>query len=203
MKFKRVLRYIINLRQLVINLIYFCNRGQFVLLLKKGLVSLLCFNEQNSSIFCCLKVVSCKSMQTDILLRSPLQITSWCDILPFFLPHYCPFLLPRPCPHFPFLHRFYTQPPPPLFFSHTSLITFATLLSSILSRFKPFLPSPWTPSAPASSPQSSLSNGDKGRSADYLSNGKKRKAEEKEFMTDYVRTLWWHFCIYLIKFTEL
>ncbi|KAJ3598939.1 hypothetical protein NHX12_032902, partial [Muraenolepis orangiensis] len=31
---------------------------------------------------------------------------------------------------------------------------------------------------------SSLSNGDKGR-ADYLSNGKKRKAEEKEFMTDY------------------
>uniref|UniRef100_A0A3P8UDG7 Transducin-like enhancer protein 1 n=1 Tax=Cynoglossus semilaevis TaxID=244447 RepID=A0A3P8UDG7_CYNSE len=32
---------------------------------------------------------------------------------------------------------------------------------------------------------SSLSNGDKGRSADYLSNGKKRKAEEKEFMTDY------------------
>lgn len=116
MKFKRVLRYIINLRQLVINLIYFCNRGQFVLLLKKGLVSLLCFNEQNSSIFCCLKVVSCKSMQTDILLRSPLQITSWCDILPFFLPHYCPFLLPRPCPHFPFLHRFYTQPPPPLFF---------------------------------------------------------------------------------------
>lgn len=34
--------------------------------------------------------------------------------------------------------------------------------------------------------QSSLSNGDKGRSADYLSNGKKRKADEKEFMTDYV-----------------
>uniref|UniRef100_A0A3P8YMP9 Groucho/TLE N-terminal Q-rich domain-containing protein n=1 Tax=Esox lucius TaxID=8010 RepID=A0A3P8YMP9_ESOLU len=34
---------------------------------------------------------------------------------------------------------------------------------------------------------SSMSNGDKGRSgADYLSNGKKRKAEEKEFMTDYV-----------------
>ncbi|XP_041647078.1 transducin-like enhancer protein 2a isoform X2 [Cheilinus undulatus] len=32
---------------------------------------------------------------------------------------------------------------------------------------------------------SSLSNGDKGRSADYLSNGKKRKADEKEFMTDY------------------
>ncbi|KAL1022971.1 hypothetical protein UPYG_G00034880 [Umbra pygmaea] len=33
---------------------------------------------------------------------------------------------------------------------------------------------------------SSMSNGDKGRSgADYLSNGKKRKAEEKEFMTDY------------------
>ncbi|CAL8269004.1 unnamed protein product [Arctogadus glacialis] len=32
---------------------------------------------------------------------------------------------------------------------------------------------------------SSLSNGDKGRSADYLSNGKKRKVEEKEFMTDY------------------
>lgn len=37
--------------------------------------------------------------------------------------------------------------------------------------------------------QSSLSNGDKGRPTDYLSNGKKRKAEEKEFMTDYVRTL--------------
>ena len=37
--------------------------------------------------------------------------------------------------------------------------------------------------------QSSLSNGDKGRSADYLSNGKKRKVEEKEFMTDYVSTL--------------
>lgn len=35
--------------------------------------------------------------------------------------------------------------------------------------------------------QSSLSNGDKGRPADYLSNGKKRKADEKEFMTDYVR----------------
>lgn len=36
--------------------------------------------------------------------------------------------------------------------------------------------------------QSSLSNGDKGRAqADYLSNGKKRKAEEKDFMTDYVR----------------
>lgn len=35
--------------------------------------------------------------------------------------------------------------------------------------------------------QSSLSNGDKGRQADYLSNGKKRKADEKEFMTDYVR----------------
>ena len=34
--------------------------------------------------------------------------------------------------------------------------------------------------------QSSLSNGDKGRPADYLSNGKKRKADEKEFMTDYV-----------------
>ncbi|KAG7283678.1 hypothetical protein CRUP_020451, partial [Coryphaenoides rupestris] len=32
---------------------------------------------------------------------------------------------------------------------------------------------------------SSLSNGDKGRSADYLSNGKKRKVDEKEFMTDY------------------
>ncbi|MBN3281075.1 TLE1 protein, partial [Polyodon spathula] len=33
---------------------------------------------------------------------------------------------------------------------------------------------------------SSLSNGDKGRAqADYLSNGKKRKAEEKDFMTDY------------------
>uniref|UniRef100_A0A3B4WI35 Transducin-like enhancer protein 1 n=1 Tax=Seriola lalandi dorsalis TaxID=1841481 RepID=A0A3B4WI35_SERLL len=32
---------------------------------------------------------------------------------------------------------------------------------------------------------SSLSNGDKGRPADYLSNGKKRKADEKEFMTDY------------------
>ncbi|XP_021179886.2 transducin-like enhancer protein 2a isoform X4 [Fundulus heteroclitus] len=32
---------------------------------------------------------------------------------------------------------------------------------------------------------SSLSNGDKGRPTDYLSNGKKRKAEEKEFMTDY------------------
>ncbi|KAI4828802.1 hypothetical protein KUCAC02_022874, partial [Chaenocephalus aceratus] len=32
---------------------------------------------------------------------------------------------------------------------------------------------------------SSLSNGDKGRAAEYLSNGKKRKAEEKEFMTDY------------------
>ncbi|KAK1805968.1 hypothetical protein P4O66_013012 [Electrophorus voltai] len=31
---------------------------------------------------------------------------------------------------------------------------------------------------------SSLSNGDKGRSSDYLSNGKKRKADEKEF-TDY------------------
>ena len=40
---------------------------------------------------------------------------------------------------------------------------------------------------PLSSLQSSLSNGDKGRSADYLSNGKKRKADEKEFMTDYVR----------------
>lgn len=38
----------------------------------------------------------------------------------------------------------------------------------------------------ASSPQSSLSNGDKGRPSDYLSNGKKRKADEKEFMTDYV-----------------
>lgn len=36
--------------------------------------------------------------------------------------------------------------------------------------------------------QSSLSNGDKGRQADYLSNGKKRKADEKEFMTDYVST---------------
>uniref|UniRef100_A0A671VMG9 Transducin-like enhancer protein 1 n=1 Tax=Sparus aurata TaxID=8175 RepID=A0A671VMG9_SPAAU len=34
-------------------------------------------------------------------------------------------------------------------------------------------------------PGPSLSNGDKGRSADYLSNGKKRKADEKEFMTDY------------------
>uniref|UniRef100_A0A4W5REN3 TLE family member 2, transcriptional corepressor a n=1 Tax=Hucho hucho TaxID=62062 RepID=A0A4W5REN3_9TELE len=34
-------------------------------------------------------------------------------------------------------------------------------------------------------PQSSMSNGDKGRSADYLSNGKKRRADEKEFMTDY------------------
>uniref|UniRef100_A0A8L0DPY9 TLE family member 2, transcriptional corepressor a n=1 Tax=Oncorhynchus mykiss TaxID=8022 RepID=A0A8L0DPY9_ONCMY len=33
--------------------------------------------------------------------------------------------------------------------------------------------------------ESSMSNGDKGRSADYLSNGKKRKADEKEFMTDY------------------
>uniref|UniRef100_A0A8C1ZQN9 TLE family member 2, transcriptional corepressor a n=1 Tax=Cyprinus carpio TaxID=7962 RepID=A0A8C1ZQN9_CYPCA len=33
--------------------------------------------------------------------------------------------------------------------------------------------------------QSSLSNGDKGRPSDYLSNGKKRKADEKEFMTDY------------------
>ncbi|KAM9529385.1 transducin-like enhancer protein 1 isoform 2-T2 [Salvelinus alpinus] len=32
---------------------------------------------------------------------------------------------------------------------------------------------------------SSMSNGDKGRSADYLSNGKKRRADEKEFMTDY------------------
>ncbi|KAG5851304.1 hypothetical protein ANANG_G00091690 [Anguilla anguilla] len=32
---------------------------------------------------------------------------------------------------------------------------------------------------------SSLSNGEKGRSSDYLSNGKKRKADEKEFMTDY------------------
>ncbi|KAL4634720.1 transducin-like enhancer of split 2 isoform X1 [Arapaima gigas] len=31
----------------------------------------------------------------------------------------------------------------------------------------------------------SLSNGDKGRPSDYLSNGKKRKAEEKDFMTDY------------------
>uniref|UniRef100_A0A673J8A7 Transducin-like enhancer protein 1 n=1 Tax=Sinocyclocheilus rhinocerous TaxID=307959 RepID=A0A673J8A7_9TELE len=33
--------------------------------------------------------------------------------------------------------------------------------------------------------ESSLSNGDKGRPSDYLSNGKKRKADEKEFMTDY------------------
>lgn len=41
--------------------------------------------------------------------------------------------------------------------------------------------------SPRFSPQSSLSNGDKGRPADYLSNGKKRKADEKEFMTDYVR----------------
>ncbi|XP_029110735.1 transducin-like enhancer protein 2a isoform X2 [Scleropages formosus] len=32
---------------------------------------------------------------------------------------------------------------------------------------------------------SSLSNGDKGRPSDYLSNGKKRKADEKDFMTDY------------------
>ncbi|XP_036377164.1 transducin-like enhancer protein 2a isoform X1 [Megalops cyprinoides] len=32
---------------------------------------------------------------------------------------------------------------------------------------------------------SSMSNGDKGRPSDYLSNGKKRKADEKEFMTDY------------------
>ncbi|XP_048844862.1 LOW QUALITY PROTEIN: transducin-like enhancer protein 1 [Brienomyrus brachyistius] len=32
---------------------------------------------------------------------------------------------------------------------------------------------------------SSLTNGDKGRPADYLSNGKKRKAEDKEFMPDY------------------
>ncbi|XP_051979709.1 transducin-like enhancer protein 1 isoform X2 [Xyrauchen texanus] len=32
---------------------------------------------------------------------------------------------------------------------------------------------------------SSLSNGDKGRPSDYLSNGKKRKVDEKEFMTDY------------------
>uniref|UniRef100_A0A8C9VRM3 TLE family member 2, transcriptional corepressor a n=1 Tax=Scleropages formosus TaxID=113540 RepID=A0A8C9VRM3_SCLFO len=31
----------------------------------------------------------------------------------------------------------------------------------------------------------SLSNGDKGRPSDYLSNGKKRKADEKDFMTDY------------------
>lgn len=55
----------------------------------------------------------------------------------------------------------------------------------------PSLPSPLLlpllPSSP--SVQSSLSNGDKGRSADYLSNGKKRKADEKEFMTDYVRAL--------------
>ncbi|PWA20857.1 hypothetical protein CCH79_00007198 [Gambusia affinis] len=36
-----------------------------------------------------------------------------------------------------------------------------------------------------STTESSLSNGDKGRPTDYLSNGKKRKAEEKEFMTDY------------------
>lgn len=48
------------------------------------------------------------------------------------------------------------------------------------------------PSSPLCSPslpplQSSLSNGEKGRQADYLSNGKKRKADEKEFMTDYVR----------------
>uniref|UniRef100_A0A669CJB9 Transducin-like enhancer protein 1 n=1 Tax=Oreochromis niloticus TaxID=8128 RepID=A0A669CJB9_ORENI len=37
----------------------------------------------------------------------------------------------------------------------------------------------------AAAAASSLSNGDKGRPADYLSNGKKRKADEKEFMTDY------------------
>uniref|UniRef100_A0A8C7SDU4 TLE family member 2, transcriptional corepressor a n=1 Tax=Oncorhynchus mykiss TaxID=8022 RepID=A0A8C7SDU4_ONCMY len=37
----------------------------------------------------------------------------------------------------------------------------------------------------AAAAASSMSNGDKGRSADYLSNGKKRKADEKEFMTDY------------------
>ncbi|TNM87833.1 hypothetical protein fugu_006054 [Takifugu bimaculatus] len=37
----------------------------------------------------------------------------------------------------------------------------------------------------SSLPSLSLSNGDKGRQADYLSNGKKRKADEKEFMTDY------------------
>ncbi|KAJ8271091.1 hypothetical protein GJAV_G00122640 [Gymnothorax javanicus] len=32
---------------------------------------------------------------------------------------------------------------------------------------------------------SSLSNGEKSRAAEYLTNGKKRKPEEKEFMTDY------------------
>ncbi|XP_028856416.1 transducin-like enhancer protein 2a isoform X3 [Denticeps clupeoides] len=32
---------------------------------------------------------------------------------------------------------------------------------------------------------SSMCNGEKGRPADYLNNGKKRKVEEKEFMTDY------------------
>uniref|UniRef100_A0AAY4ECN5 Groucho/TLE N-terminal Q-rich domain-containing protein n=1 Tax=Denticeps clupeoides TaxID=299321 RepID=A0AAY4ECN5_9TELE len=33
--------------------------------------------------------------------------------------------------------------------------------------------------------RSSMCNGEKGRPADYLNNGKKRKVEEKEFMTDY------------------
>uniref|UniRef100_A0A8C7H9J0 TLE family member 2, transcriptional corepressor a n=1 Tax=Oncorhynchus kisutch TaxID=8019 RepID=A0A8C7H9J0_ONCKI len=37
----------------------------------------------------------------------------------------------------------------------------------------------------AAAAASSMSNGDKGRTADYLSNGKKRRADEKEFMTDY------------------
>lgn len=65
----------------------------------------------------------------------------------------------------------------------TSLAPSSFTSSSSSSLCPPFL----TPLLSLPPLQSSLSNGDKGRQADYLSNGKKRKADEKEFMTDYVR----------------
>lgn len=66
--------------------------------------------------------------------------------------------------------------------SPSSVLPALTRSSSLPPRSSSPLCSPSLPTL-----QSSLSNGDKGRPTDYLSNGKKRKADEKEFMTDYVR----------------
>lgn len=117
-----------------------------------------------------------QSMQPDILSHSSLQLMSLTWFMQSLSPHYHP-LPSRP-------HAYFSAP--------LSSFTFISSSSSHLPfapcRFVSIESSLPSPAPSRSSLQSSLSNGDKGRPADYLSNGKKRKADEKEFMTDYVRT---------------
>lgn len=130
--------------------------------------------------------VSRRSMQADILSHSSPQLMSltWFIAVPLTSLSPSSFLS---APHPLSLHSSLLPPR----FSSTSLCPLCSLphspAHSFLNSIHPLL----SPLHSAAFLQSSLSNGDKGRQADYLSNGKKRKADEKEFMTDYVRMLSW------------